>query len=98
MAERELVGQRVVRIDSLAKATGEARYTADLTLPRMLHAKGLRSPHAHAKILNINTTKAEKLPGVKAVVTGKDARKALGISLEIIDQIKGGARNFQRIC
>ena len=73
MAERELVGQRVVRIDSRAKATGEARYTADLTLPRMLHAKVLRSPHAHARMLNIDTTRAERLPGVKAVVTGKDA-------------------------
>ncbi len=73
MAEHELVGQSVVRIDSLAKATGQARYTADLTLPRMLHAKVLRSPHAHARILNIDTSKAEKLRGVEAVVTGKDA-------------------------
>ena len=73
MTEHELVGRRVVRIDSLAKATGEARYTADLTLPRMLHAKVLRSPHAHARILHIDTSKAEKLRGVKAVVTGKDA-------------------------
>jgi 4-hydroxybenzoyl-CoA reductase alpha subunit len=73
MAEHELVGQSVVRIDSLAKATGEARYTADLTLPRMLHAKVLRSPHAHARILNVDTSKAEKLRGVRAVVTGKDA-------------------------
>jgi 4-hydroxybenzoyl-CoA reductase alpha subunit len=73
MAEHELVGQSVVRTDSLAKATGEARYTADLTLPRMLRAKVLRSPHAHARILHIDTSKAEKLRGVKAVVTGKDA-------------------------
>jgi len=73
MAEHELVGQSVVRIDSLAKATGEARYTADLTLPRMLHAKVLRSPHAHARILNVDTSKAERLSGVKAVVTGQDA-------------------------
>ncbi len=73
MAEHKLVGQSVVRIDSLAKATGQARYTADLTLPRMLHAKVLRSPHAHARILNIDTSKAEKLRGVEAVVTGKDA-------------------------
>ncbi len=73
MVEHELVGQSVVRIDSLAKATGRALYTADLTLPRMLHAKVLRSPHAHARILNIDTSKAEKLRGVEAVVTGKDA-------------------------
>ena len=73
MPEHTLVGQRVVRIDSQAKATGEARYTADLTLPRMLYSKVLRSPHAHARILHIDTSKAEKLKGVKVVVTGKDA-------------------------
>jgi len=73
MAEHTLVGQRVVRIDSRAKATGQARYTADLTLPRMLCGKVLRSPHAHARILNIDTSKAERLRGVRAIVTGKDA-------------------------
>ncbi len=72
MPRHTLVGQRVIRIDSLDKATGQARYTADLTLPRMLHAKVLRSPHAHARILNIDTSRAERLPGVKAVVTGSD--------------------------
>lgn len=73
MAEHTLVGQRVVRIDSRAKATGQARYTADLTLPRMLCGKVLRSPHAHARVLNIDTSKAERLRGVRAIVTGKDA-------------------------
>ena len=72
MAEHTLAGKRVVRIDSLDKATGQARYTADLTLPRMLYGKVLRSPHAHAKILHVDTSKAEKLRGVVAVVTGKD--------------------------
>jgi 4-hydroxybenzoyl-CoA reductase alpha subunit len=73
MAEHTLIGQRVARIDSRAKATGEAKYTADLILPRMLHGKVLRSPHAHARILHIDTSRAEKLPGVRAVITGKDA-------------------------
>jgi 4-hydroxybenzoyl-CoA reductase alpha subunit len=73
MVEHKLVGHSVTRIDSLAKATGQARYTADLTLPRMLYAKVLRSPHAHARILNIDTSRAERLRGVKAVVTGADA-------------------------
>ncbi len=67
-----LIGARMTRIDSAAKATGDARYTADLTLPRMLHGKILRSPHAHAHILHIDTSQAERLPGVKAVVTGRD--------------------------
>lgn len=73
MAQHSLVGHRVARIDSLDKATGQARYTADLTLPRMLHGKVLRSPHAHARILNIDTSKAERLRGVKVIVTGRDA-------------------------
>ena len=72
MNEHPVVGKRMPRIDSVPKATGEALYTADLVLPRMLYGKILRSPHAHAKILRIDTSKAEKLPGVKAIVTGKD--------------------------
>jgi CO/xanthine dehydrogenase Mo-binding subunit len=60
------------RVDAPPKATGEARFTADLMLPRMLHAKGLRSPYPHARIVRIDTSKAEKLPGVKAVITGRD--------------------------
>ena len=72
MTDRSLVGKRIPKIDSLAKATGEARFTADLTLPRMLHGKILRSPYPHARILSIDTSEAERLPGVKAVVTGED--------------------------
>ncbi len=68
-----LVGKRVPRIDSVPKAKGETKYSADLYLPGMLYAKAVRSPYAHAKILNIDTSRAEKLPGVRAVVTGKDA-------------------------
>jgi len=67
-----VVGKPMVRTDSLAKVTGKANYTADLSLPRMLHAKVLRSPYPHAKILNIDTSRALRLPGVKAVVTGAD--------------------------
>ena len=66
------VGQPVPRVDAKAKAMGEAVYTADITLPRMLHGKILRSPHAHAKIIRIDTTEASRLSGVEAVVTAKD--------------------------
>jgi CO/xanthine dehydrogenase Mo-binding subunit len=68
-----IVGTRMKRTDSLAKVTGSASFTADLKLPRMLCAKVLRSPHPHAKILNIDTSRALRLPGVKAVVTAADA-------------------------
>ncbi len=71
MAEYAVVGKRVPRIDSVEKVRGEAKYTADLTLTGMLYGKILRSPHPHARILNIDTSQAEKLLGVKAVVTGK---------------------------
>lgn len=72
MSTYSLLGKRLARPDSLAKAVGDAKYVADLSLPGMLYGKVLRSPHAHARILNIDTSKAERLPGVKAVVTGKD--------------------------
>ncbi|HID65254.1 MAG TPA: aldehyde oxidase, partial [Anaerolineae bacterium] len=70
--EYALIGKRMPRIDAPAKVTGEAKFTADLMLPRMLHAKVLRSPYPHARIVRIDTSKAEKLPGVKAVITGRD--------------------------
>lgn len=72
MEEYSVIGKRVPRIDGRAKVTGEAQYAADYSFPGMLWCKMLRSPHAHAKILNIDTSRAEKLPGVKAVLTGKD--------------------------
>ena len=72
MQEYRIVGKGISRVDSLAKVTGEAIYTADLKLPKMLVAKVLRSPYPHARILHIDTSRAERLPGVKAVVTGFD--------------------------
>ncbi|MDA8189042.1 MAG: xanthine dehydrogenase family protein molybdopterin-binding subunit [Dehalococcoidales bacterium] len=73
MSEYSVVGKRIPRTDSVPRVTGEAKYSADLSLPGMLYAKVLRSPYAHAKILNIDTSKAERLPGVRAIITGKDA-------------------------
>ena len=66
------VGTRPVRHDGLDKVTGRARYGADLNLPGMLIGAVLRSPHAHARILSIDTSAAEAMEGVKAVVTGAD--------------------------
>jgi 4-hydroxybenzoyl-CoA reductase subunit alpha len=70
--EFSVIGTRIPRIESSVKVTGEARYAADVKFPGMLYGKILRSPYAHAKIISIDTSKAVKLPGVKAVVTGKD--------------------------
>lgn len=66
-----IIGKPIPRIDSEAKVRGEAQFTADLHLPGMQYGKILRSPYAHAQILKIDTSKAEKLPGVTAVITGK---------------------------
>ncbi len=66
------VGKSVPKIDGKGIVTGQAKYVFDVSFPNMLVAKMIRSPHAHAKILSIDTSKAEKLPGVKAIVTSKD--------------------------
>ena len=66
------VGTRPIRPDGIPKVTGRAMYGADLKLPGMIYGKVLRSPHAHAKILSIDTSAAEKLAGVKAVMTAAD--------------------------
>lgn len=67
-----VIGTRPVRPDGVDKVTGRAIYGADVVLPRMAHARVLRSPHAHARIRSIDTSKAEAMPGVLAVLTAKD--------------------------
>ena len=68
----KVVGSRVKRPDGIDKVTGKARYGADASAPGGLVGRVLRSPHPHAQILKINTAKAEKLAGVKAVITSAD--------------------------
>src|SRR3990170_1150114 len=72
MAEFSIVGKKTSKHDAVPMVTGEAKYGVDVALHGMLHGKVLYSPHPHAMILNIDTAKAGKLPGVKAVMTGKD--------------------------
>lgn len=66
------IGKSTIRPDGADKVTGRAAYAADTTMPGMIWAKVLRSPHPHARILRIDTSKAEAHPGVKAVVTAQD--------------------------
>jgi len=66
------VGKRLPRVDSIAKVKGEYTSIADIQLPGMLHTAILRSPHAHARIISIDTGEAEKLPGVKAILTHRN--------------------------
>ena len=66
------VGKSVPRIDGLGIVTGQIKYVFDVSFSNMLVGKMIRSPHAHAKILKIDTSRAEKLPGVRAIITAKD--------------------------
>ncbi len=70
--ELSVVGTSPRKVDGAAKVTGTAKYTADYHLPGMLYGKIKRSPHAHARVTSIDTTAAERLPGVKAVLTFED--------------------------
>src|SRR5438552_12110298 len=65
--KRSLIGKRISRIDGPAKVSGKAKYTFDIKRPGMLYGKLLHAPYAHAKIVRIGTSAAEKMPGVKAV-------------------------------
>lgn len=67
-----VIGTRPPRYDAVDKVTGRARYGPDISLPGLLHGKILRSPHAHARIRSIDTSRAQALPGVHAVVTAGD--------------------------
>ncbi len=74
-----IIGVSVPRVDALEKVTGRSLYGADLKLPHMLCGKVLRSTLPHARILHVDTSRAERLPGVKAVATGKDLRVRYGL-------------------
>ena len=71
------VGKSMQRIDGVDKVTGSAKYAVDIKLDNMLHAKLLRSPHAHARVKNIDISAAEKLPGLRAVATILEVPKVI---------------------
>lgn len=77
--EFAVIGQRLRRTDGLDKSTGRTVYADDVALPGMLHGKILRSPHAHARIVEIDASAAEALAGVHAIVTGKEMVTPYGI-------------------
>ncbi|MFH1681510.1 MAG: xanthine dehydrogenase family protein molybdopterin-binding subunit [Candidatus Eisenbacteria bacterium] len=82
MSAPRWVGKDVPRVDGMEKVTGSAVYTADLKLPRMLHAHVVRSPHAHARVLGVRTERAARVPGVRAVATGREFPFHTGIYLK----------------
>src|SRR3990172_13108503 len=72
MPDYAVVGKGLPKLDASGKAIGQSRYIADMSFPNMLHGKVLRSPYAHARIVNVDTSRARALKGVKAVITGQD--------------------------
>jgi CO/xanthine dehydrogenase Mo-binding subunit len=72
MARHSVVGKSIFRLDALDKVTGRAKYCEDLKMPGMLYGKVLRSPYPHAHITSIDTSRAENMSGVRAVITGRD--------------------------
>ncbi len=73
-----VIGTRVTRVDAYERVSGTAVYPHDVSLPDMLHGAILRCPHAHAKVLKIDTGKAEKMPGVRVVLTGDSPGADMG--------------------
>lgn len=89
----KVVGTRVKRPDGMDKVTGKAKFGADVVAPGMLHAAVVRSPHAHARIIKIDTSKAEALKGVKGVVTRADFAEGLtGGNLDVLENVMAGEK------
>lgn len=82
MEELKHVGKSYERSDAIKKVTGAAEYVDDIRLPRMLHAWCVRSPYAHAKILSVDISEAQKMPGVRCVITGDEYPNRAGLYLE----------------
>ena len=76
------VGKPLLRTDAVEKVTGKATFVADIKLPKMLYAKILRSEYAHARILSIDSSEAEKMPGVRKVVTGQGCDVLFGACIK----------------
>ncbi len=82
MNSTKFVGSSINRVDGIQKVTGSMKFVDDIKMHGMLHAAVKRSPHPHANIINVDISKAEKLEGVKAIVTGKDVPNRVGLYLE----------------
>src|SRR5690242_16393453 len=83
------IGKTVPRPSLDRLLQGRAQYVSDLELPRMVHAVFVRSPHAHAGIVNLDATAARKLPGVVAVVTGKELADVITPWVGVLSHLKG---------
>lgn len=84
--EGDFIGKNVRRIDAPSKVSGRLKYAGDMTMPGMLHVQVVRSPHAHARILSIDTSAAEAMNGVEAVITSADVPGEDGFGVFVNDQ------------
>lgn len=84
--EDAVIGKAVRRIDAPSKVSGRLKYAADMTMPGMLHLQVLRSPHAHARIVSIDTSGAESMAGVEGVITSADVPGEDGFGVFVNDQ------------
>jgi CO/xanthine dehydrogenase Mo-binding subunit/aerobic-type carbon monoxide dehydrogenase small subunit (CoxS/CutS family) len=85
-ADGRFMGKNVARIDAPSKVTGALKYAGDMVMPGMLHAQVLRSPHAHARIVSIDASRARAMPGVEAVVTCDDVPGVDNFGVFVADQ------------
>ncbi len=89
-----IIGTRPARFDGIDKVMGQARFAPDITLPGMIYGKIIRSPHAHARIIHIDTSCAEALDGVYAVATAAD----LGTAEDRTERLGEGSVNYKYLC
>lgn len=82
----EVIGRNVRRIDAPGKVSGRLKYAGDMAMPGMLHVQVLRSPHPHARIVSIDTSAAEAMDGVEAVITSQDVPGQDGFGVFVHDQ------------
>ena len=82
----DFIGKAVRRIDAPSKVSGRLKYAGDMTMPDMLHVQVLRSPHAHARIVSIDTSAAEAMEGVEGVITAADVPGEDGFGVFVNDQ------------
>ena len=82
----DFIGKNVRRIDTPSKVSGRLKYAGDMTMPGMLHVQVLRSPHAHARIVSIDTSAAEAMEGVAGVITSADVPGEDGFGVFVNDQ------------
>src|SRR4029077_17748418 len=82
----DFIGKNVRRIDTPTKDTGRLKYAGDMPMPGMLHVQVLRSPHAHARIVSIDTSAAEAMEGVEGIITSADVPAECGFGWFVTDQ------------